>query len=269
MIYHLKFIRNLSVILCLWLVGISQALSQTVILHDDKAEIFDEQKTKGTFVLFDVQSNELHLVNSARAQTPFIPASTFKIANSLIALETGVIEDEHEVIPYGGGRVFIQSWAEDMPLGKAFAISNVPVFQELARRIGLERYQMWLERLDYGNARIGQDVETFWLRGPLEISAIEQAKFIAKLAMQQLPLSKQTQKVVADISKLQVKDNKTLHGKTGWTTTPHPDIGWFVGWVQNGDQTHAFALNIDMASRKDAAKRRAIAEKLLSVLGIY
>lgn len=269
MIYRMKYIRNISLIFCLWLIGVSQAFAQTVILHDDKADIFAAHKTKGTFVLYDLQRDEFHLVNSTRADTAFIPASTFKIANSLIALETGAIEDEHEVIPYGGGRVFIPSWAEDMPLGKAFAISNVPVFQELARRIGLERYQMWLDRLEYGNASIGQNVETFWLRGPLEISAIDQAKFIAKLATQQLPFSKQTQQVVADISKLQVKDGKTLHGKTGWTTTPHPDIGWFVGWVQNGDQTHSFALNIDMASRKDAGKRRAIAEKLLAMLGIY
>jgi beta-lactamase class D len=264
--FHIRF---LFITICLLLAGTLYSLAQDTVIHDDKSDIFKEYKTKGTFVLFDVGRNALHLVNSARAHRPFIPASTFKIANSLIALETGIIKDEHEVIPYGGGRVFIQSWAEDMPLGRAFAISNVPVFQELARRIGLENYRAWLDKLDYGNADPGQDVETFWLRGPLEISAIDQVKFLAKLVTKQLPISERAQAIVADISFLDTKNGKTLHGKTGWTTTPHPDIGWFVGWVENGADIYAFALNIDMASRDDAKKRRPIAERLLTALGVY
>lgn len=264
--FHIRF---LFFTIGLMLAGTLHSLAQNTVIHDDKSEIFNEYKTKGTFVLFDVGRNALYLVNSTRAHQPFIPASTFKIANSLIALDTGVIKDEHEVIPYGGGRVFIQSWAEDMPLGRAFAISNVPVYQELARRIGLENYRAWLDKLGYGNANPGQDVETFWLRGPLEISAIDQVKFLAKLAKRQLPISERAQSIVANISLLDTKNGKTLHGKTGWTTTPHPDIGWFVGWVQDGEDVYTFALNIDMASREDAKKRRPIAEQLLAVFGVY
>lgn len=269
MIHRSFLIRCLFVTICMMLTGTLHSLAQDTVIHNDKSDIFREYKTTGTFVLLDVRRNALHLVNSTRAHQPFIPASTFKIANSLIALETGVIKDENEIIPYGGGRTFIKAWAEDMPLRRAFAISNVPVYQELARRIGLDRYRKWLDRLDYGNQSPGQNVETFWLRGPLEISAIDQAKFIAKLAQRQLPLSDRAQSIVADISLLEAKENKKLHGKTGWTTTPHPDIGWFVGWVEMGADIYAFALNIDMASRDDAKKRRLIAEKLLAAFGVY
>lgn len=247
----------------------SQAHAQTHVLHDKKADIFRTHQTTGTFVLYDVDQNELHLVNSTRAQTPFIPASTFKLINSLIALETRVIKDENEIIPYGGGRTYIKAWAEDMPMRRSFSISNVPIYQELARRIGLKRYQYWLDKLQYGNANPGQNVDTFWLRGPLTISAIDQALFIAKLAKKQLPLSQRSQSIVADISVIGTKDKKTLHGKTGWTTTPNPDIGWFVGWVQNDAKTYAFALNIDMRSSNDAVKRQLIAEELLTTFNVY
>jgi beta-lactamase class D len=248
---------------------LAQTQMPTMIAHDDKTHVFKNHQTDGTFVLYDVAQETLHLVNSSRANQPFIPASTFKIANSLIALETGVIADENEIIPYGGGSTFIKAWAQDMPLPKAFAISNVPVYQELARRIGLKRYQTWLDKLEYGNANPGQNVETFWLRGPLKISAVDQTIFIAKLAHKQLPLSKRVQSIVSDISIVDKKAGKTLHGKTGWTTTQNPDIGWFVGWVQHENNTYAFALNIDMSSRKDASKRRPIAEAFLAMFDVY
>src|SRR5690606_18887771 len=108
-----------------------------------------------TFVLYEASADRLALVNAERARQRFVPASTFKITNSLIALETGVVKDADEVIPYGGKPQRVKEWERDMSMRDAIAVSNVPVYQELARRIGLERYKAWLERLKYGNREIG------------------------------------------------------------------------------------------------------------------
>ena len=244
-------------------------LAQQVIERPELESVFSEQNVIGTFVLFDVSKNEILLINRSRALKPVIPASTFKIANALIALETKVVRDENEVIPYGGRPQRIKSWERDMSMRDGITISNVPVFQELAARIGVKRYKEWLKRLDYGNGLVGSDVKTFWLDGSLKISAVEQVKFLAKLAQQSLPASKRSQIVVADIIKQETKAGTTLYGKTGWTSATTPELGWFVGWVESEQGSRSFAMNMDMNSKADARKPVEIAKIILKKLFVF
>lgn len=82
----------------------------------DLRSVFQSQGVTGTFVLYDAQSDELTAVDAKRAATRYVPASTFKIANSLIALETGVVKDENEVIPYGYKPQPFKAWEKDMSM---------------------------------------------------------------------------------------------------------------------------------------------------------
>jgi beta-lactamase class D len=214
----------------------------------DLDAVFTENGVVGTFVLYDVASDHLTLVNARRAETRLIPASTFKIANTVIALETGVVKDENEIIPYGGKPQPFKQWEKDMSMREAIALSAVPIYQELARRIGLERYQTWLARLDFGNRQTGSVVDTFWLDGPLEISAIEEARFVARLAQQKLDATPRSQAIARDIIRLESRDDKVLYGKTGWRFSSTQNLGWWTGWVERDGKIVAFSLNIDMAA---------------------
>ncbi len=245
-----------------------QAVAQERIDRADLAVIFDEQKLMGAFALYDLQEERLILVNPDRAAERKYPASTFKIANSLIALETGVVADEEEVIPFGGKPQPIKAWERDMSMRDAIRISNVPVYQELARRIGRDRYLNWLDKFDFGNREIGADVTTFWLKGPLAVSAIEQVGFLARLADGRLPVSQRARDIVADIATLETGDGWTFYGKSGWSVAPDPDIGWFVGWVKTADGVYTFALNIDMKTRSDRDKRLPLVKRFLHALDI-
>jgi beta-lactamase class D len=228
--------------------------------------IFEHHEVVGTFVLYDAPADRVVTVNRPRAEKRYVPASTFKIANSLIALEAGVVRDENEVIPYGGKPQPFKAWEKDMPMREAISASNVPIYQELARRIGLELYKQWLDRLDYGNRQTGSSVDTFWLDGPLEISAIEQARFVAALAQQKLLASPRAQGIVCDILHLETTDGRALYGKTGWRFSSTPQLRWWTGWVQRNGKIVAFALNIDMTSPADAKKRVAIGRDMLGKL---
>lgn len=244
-------------------------LAAAVLERPDLAAVFAEQGTPGTFVLYDVSTGRLTVVDRARASRRYVPASTFKIANSLIAIETGAVQDEREVIPYGGKPQPFPQWERDMDMRDAIGASSVPVYQEIARRIGRKRMQAHLDRLGYGNRRIGTVVDRFWLDGPLQISAIEQARFVALLAEGKLPLSERSQRIIRDILRLEEKDGATLFGKTGWASGPtRPMLGWWVGWVEREGRVYAFALNIDMASADDIPKRLAIGRSLLARLGV-
>jgi len=191
--------------------------------------VFEKNSAQGAFVLRDINADRIVVVGAERAKQRFIPASTFKIINSLIALETGVISDENEVVPYGGDPQPFKAWEQDMSIRQGIRVSNVPVFQELARRIGLERYNAILVDYDFGNMLVGENVKTFWLDGPLKISALEYARILTDLAKQNLPALKHNQKVVRDIIRLERRGCAVFYGKTGWTVTPDPDIGWFIG----------------------------------------
>jgi beta-lactamase class D len=263
-----KFGRAIKVAVFVFLAAIGSARAETIVERPDLDALFAEQGTPGTFVLLDVAADRMTVVNRARAEKRTVPASTFKIANSLIALETGAVKDEHEIIPYGGKPQMIKDWERDMGMRDAIRISNVPVYQEVARRIGRDRMQAMLDRLDYGNHTIGTVVDRFWLDGPLEISPVEQARFLAKLAKRELPLSARTQAVVRDIIRLDDTNGAILYGKTGWAGSTTPNVGWLVGWVERGEKVHSFALNIDMATAQDAPKRMTIVRGMLSKLGV-
>jgi beta-lactamase class D len=234
----------------------------------DLEAVFAENGLAGTFVLYDAAADYLTLIDAKRAERRFVPASTFKIANTIIALETGVVKDENEIIPYGGQPQPFKTWEKDMSMREAIALSAVPIYQELARRIGLERYREWLPRLDFGNRKTGTIVDTFWLDGPLEISAVEEARFVARLAQQKLDASIRSQSIARDIIRLESRDGKILYGKTGWRFSSAPNLGWWTGWVEQNGKISAFSLNIDMPAATDAPKRVAVGKAMLSKLGV-
>ncbi len=231
----------------------------------DVDDVFAREGFSGAFAAYDPGADRLVILNASRAEMRFVPASTFKIPNGLIALEVGAVKDADELFRYDGKPRRVAAWQKDMTLREAVTASNVPVFQEIARRVGLENYRSWLARLDYGNRETGEIVDRFWLEGPLAISAVEQARFLARLAEQALPMSARSQAIVRDIIRIEEKDGRTLFAKTGWDGK----IGWWAGWVEHGPRKTAFALNLDMSRIEDAPKRIALGKALLARLGAY
>ena len=230
--------------------------------------LFKAHDAVGTFVLFDRGADTMFVWDKARAEKRFTPASTFKIANSLIGLDVGAVKNVDEVLPYGGKPQWIKAWEHDMNLRDAIKISNVPIYQELARRIGLERMRDGVKRLAYGNMEIGGVVDRFWLDGPLKISAIEQTEFLSRLVDGKLPVSAEVASAVKEITLVEKNEHYELHGKAGWLfNKTEPQLGWWVGWIERDGKIYPFALNIDMKEETDAEKRIPVGRKCLQALG--
>jgi beta-lactamase class D len=161
-----------------------------------------------------------------------MPASTFKIPNSLIGLETGVIPDSNYVIKWDGKPGFIKEWDHDHTLKSAIYFSVVWYYQELARRVGRKKMQYWLNKINYGNNTIGDKVDYFWLDNSLKISANEQVEFVKKFYKGNLPFSKRSLDITKSILPEQDFKNAVLKNKTG--TGKYEDghyIAWLVGYV--------------------------------------
>lgn len=258
-----------KLIFIILLVVASPIFAKTWQDNEQLTKLFTDQQLVATFVVYDVEQQQLVGYNQIRANQRFIPASTFKIVNSLIGLSSKTVKNVEEKLPYGGKPQPRKEWQKDMGLREAIKVSNVPIYQELARRIGLTTMQANIKLLNYGNTNIGQHVDSFWLAGPLKISAVEQALFLADLAQKQLPYPQHIQDAVHEITLLEQSKNWQLHGKTGLTRRNQGSIGWFVGWVEKEGRIYSFALNMQLVDpNKDISIRVTLAEQALQLLGI-
>ena len=222
--------------------------------------IFIENNISGTVVIYDLQSGNFLGFDSNRANKRYIPASTFKIVNSLIGLETGAVGNVDEIFyKYNGVPQFLKNWEKDMGMREAIKVSNVTAYQELAKKIGIEKMKFWVGKLDYGNNQIGDKIDRFWLDGNLAISANEQIDFLEKLVRNELPFDKDIQETVKGIMISDSTQNYIIHSKTGWSQ----NIGWNVGYVETKDNVWIFALNIDMKNSSEGELRKTLTYDIL------
>jgi len=156
-----------------------------------------------------------------------------------------VIKWDGIVRKHPDGRI-AESWNKDLTMTQAFKISAVPYYQEVARRIGRDTMQQWLDSLKYGNHKIGNRLDSFWLDNSLKITPDEQLGLVKKLYFGQLPFSKTTMDVVKKIMVREEDANYTLALKTGWGYRENGNsIGWVVGWVEENKHPYFFVLNIE------------------------
>ncbi|MHC1781454.1 MAG: class D beta-lactamase [Anaerolineaceae bacterium] len=204
------------------------------------------QGANGALVLYDLKYNRYIRYNPDRCAQGFIPASTFKIMNSLIGLETGVIPDESYLIKWNGTPNEVPTWNQDHTLKSAIKNSVVWYYQELARRVGKDKMQQYVDTVGYGNKDISGKIDTFWLEGGLRISADEQVEFLKRLYQNELPFSSRSMKIVKEIIVLEKTETYQLSGKTGSGVRMNtPFIGWFVGFLETKGNVYFFAVNYE------------------------
>src|SRR3954465_15631497 len=201
-----------------------------------------------------------------------LPASTFKIPNSVIALETGVVEDpDKDVFKWDGETRSIEAWNKDHTLRSAIAVSAVPVYQEIARRIGVERMQKYVDLFDYGNRDIGGGIDQFWLTGNLRIDPVQQIDFVDRLRRGVLPGSKRSQELTRDILPVTKVGDATIRAKSGLLGAEQgkPSLGWMVGWVEKGSSATVFAMNMDCKEQSHIAARMTVVQQCLADIVAY
>jgi beta-lactamase class D len=240
--------------------------------RDDLAKRFFDLGTTGTFVGYKVDDYLIIASDKVRSGEGKLPASTFKIPNSIIALETGVVEDpDKDVFKWDGVTRSIEPWNKDHTLRSAIAVSAVPVYQEIARRVGAERMQKYLDLFDYGNRDIGGGIDQFWLTGNLRIDPIQQIDFVDRLRRGVLPVSKRSQELTRDILTVTKVGDATIRAKSGLlgAEAGKPSLGWMVGWVEKGSQQTVFAMNMDCKEQSHIAARMTVTQQCLADIVAY
>jgi beta-lactamase class D len=235
-------------------------------IRESLAKRFMDDGTVGTFVGYKIDDYLIIASDKNRSAEPRLPASTFKIPNSLIALETGVVQDpDKDVFKWDGVKRPIEAWNKDHTLRTAIAASAVPVYQEIARRIGQERMQKYVDLLDYGNRNIGGGIDQFWLTGDLRIDPLRQVDFLDRLRRGVLPISRRSQDLVRDILPVTKVGDSVIRAKSGLLGAERgePSLGWMVGWAEKGSAQTVFALNMDCVEPRLIPERMVLTQTCL------
>jgi len=231
---------------------------------------------KCTFVLKNEKTQAYTVMNEKRANTAFTPYSTFKIANTLIAIETGVVKNLQQKLSFNREKYTIEKWwpsiwyEAPLPIRTAFQRSAVPIYQEIAMQIGEPNMQRYLNGFHYGNADISSGLDTFWLNGSIKISAKEQVEFLQRLFNKQLPIADSTLALFKGIMLVEETEEYKLYAKTGGGGIKKgAAIGWYVGVVEKADNRYYFAVNIEERSFKALQKKRIdVARAALKKAGV-
>ena len=225
----------------------------------------------GTFIMYDETNDRYVVFNEPQSVKRLSPCSTFKIYNSLIGLETAVLdkEDVYTLYKWNGTQYPFPAWNHDQTLASATRESVVWYFQVLASRIGAERMQSYLDKIEYGNRDISGGLTTFWLRSSLQISAREQVDLLHRLYSGKLPISPDNVEIVKKNITLSENNGVHLMGKTGSGFEERKWIlGWFVGCVEKQGNRYFFATNIQSPDGATGGKAREITKSILKDLGV-
>ncbi|MDP4130295.1 MAG: penicillin-binding transpeptidase domain-containing protein [Bacteroidota bacterium] len=244
------------------------------VKEDDSLKAyFDSAGVTGCFALFNNSQNDFTIYNLSRYRdSSYTPASTFKIVNSLIGIQTGKISDENMLIKWDGVTRQNQDWNKDLTMKQAFAVSSVPYYQEVARRIGHDTMKHWIDSLGYGNRDISGPVDSFWLNNTLKLKPDEELGLVKKLYFSDLPFFHRTQEIVKKVMLREEDTNYKLSYKTGWGQNENGDqLGWVVGWIEENRHPYFFVLNLESPDKNiDMPNVRLhILKGILSHLGFF
>lgn len=220
---------------------------------DSLAKYFEANKVTGTFGLFDNSLGDFSIYNQIRfSDSAYTPASTFKIVNSLIGIETGIVKDDSTIFKLDSNTSSRSECNKDMMMLEAFQLSCVNWYQQLARKIGEKDMQHYLDTLGYGakNGRLvlKNDLDKFWLNSNARVTADEQVGLVKKLYFSQLPFQKRTHEIVKSMMIRENNANYKLAYKTGLGDLPNGHrIGWIVGWIEENQHPYFFALQTESA----------------------
>ncbi len=201
-----------------------------------------------------------------------IPASTLEFPNTLIGLEAGAVKPD-EVFRWDGKPREFGAWERDLALVEAFRVSCLPCYQELARRVGTEPMRRLLRELGYGNSEVGDSVDSFWIAGPLMFSVWEEAEFVRRVSLGDLPFGVDHLETLWASMKLDEASAYRLFAKTDWagmTNRVDPGVGWFVGWVETPEGPRFFATRVVIPQdgpKTDLTFRKRLTLELLKDVG--
>lgn len=233
----------------------------------DVSEYFNGYE--GSFVLYDLTSDQWSIYNEDLASVRVSPDSTYKIYDALFALEEGIITPDASLLAWDETVYPFKAWNQDQTLSSALSASVNWYFQELDRQMGTEAIRSHIREIGYGNEDISGGPDSYWLESSLKISPVEQVELLTDTYRNTFDFAPKNIQAVKDSLRLDASPSGTLYGKTGTGQVDGENVnGWFVGFTETADNTYFFAVNIHAESNASGSKAAEIALDVLDEMNI-
>lgn len=229
---------NFYVSFLLFFMIIASGFSQSKDISNIASTLYN--KTTGCFLLYDVTNDqEIAFYNREKSKIRMAPDSTFKIALSLMAFDSKIINQDTK---FSWDKVDrgLSLWNQDQTPQTWIRNSVVWVSQAITPKLGLDRIQRYLVSFDYGNKDFSGNPQrndgltNAWLESSLKISPAEQVVFLKKLILRNLEVTKSAIQSTLDNMFLMESDKGTkIYGKTGagFSSDRSLQNGWFEGFA--------------------------------------
>jgi len=237
-------------------IEVNERIEENRKLNFEKISAWDSllanHEVRGAILVLDSIGNIFYGNDSLYSTQGYLPASTFKIPNTLIGLESGVLEDETTMYYWDGERRYLRSWEKDMNLAEAFQASCLPCYQEMTRKIGTEVMQRLVDTLNYGNMIFdGDNYDSFWVQGASKISPFEQIAFLQRIYSETLPVEKKHLEILKEIMIAKKEPAYILSAKTGWSIQDGINQGWYVGRMKKQGKVYYFATHVAPVNQEE------------------
>ena len=227
-------------------------------------------KYEGSFVLYDLKKDTWKIHDMERATLRIAPNSTYKIYNALFGLEKDIITPENSFIKWNGITYPFEAWNKDQILSSAMSASVNWYFGYIDEQLGETSVQEYLHKIGYGNEDLSGNFSSYWMESSLKISPIEQVELLTRLQNQNLGFTPENVNAVKNAIHISSSSFGNFYGKTGTGRVNGQDInGWFIGFIENRDNTYFFATNIQSEQHATGSKASDITLSILSDLNIW
>jgi beta-lactamase class D len=257
----------------LWLLAFTNYIKQDganitsrEVIKPELQKVLDDAQVMGSILIYDTEKDTYYSNDFARSKRAFIPASTYKIPHTLIALELEIVENESSILEWDGVTRPVENWNQNLTLKEAFHYSCVPCYQQIARQVGVERMNQYVKDFNYGRMMVdSSSLDMFWLEGASAISQFNQIDFLKKLHDSKLPISERTEKIAKKMMVSEQGSDFQMISKTGLSLS---GVGWYVGYVTKGNNVYYFATNLTMKEEIPRNRRIEVTKSSLQVLNI-
>lgn len=219
-----------------------------------------KQKASSSFIARQ-NNKDIKIIGNIDNRYP--PFSTFKAVLAYIGFTEGILEtkdspkwdfkEEYEnnfQDWYTREKGLEYQWCQAHTPATFMKHSVVWYSHKITQRLGKKKFQEYVSKLNYGNKDVSgtpdkdDSLLNSWLGTSLEISPREQVEFLEKLFANEPELSKYAQEKTKEVMDREEEwVGWKLYGKTGGGSGRN---GWFVGWIEKGDQRIIFAQYLDL-----------------------
>jgi beta-lactamase class D len=189
--------------------------------------------------------------------TPYSPNSSFKIPLAVMGFESGILKTAHNPIWKPRKPVtFLKYYHDGEQSPSSWMRFSMPWYSQiLTQKIGIKKFQEYINRMNYGNKDISGDkgqnngLTDSWLSSSLKITPMQQIEFIERLAKNELQFSKESQVKAIDLTKLMEAgswNGWNLHGKTGSSDLDKINVreGYFIGFAQKNAEIISYVIHM-------------------------